>query len=190
MKMKTRKRIRDGPLWPVLIAAIFFSLGGGFVIAYESGLGPDILGHDVGEIDWSGTIPSIRIDQTCLGGDCRYFWPSFQDTRCDQPTRCSQICIGTSCKSSWPAAVSLPPNCDDYSLPKWTGSAWSCVPVDIGAPLYYDCPSMYSACSGLPCEGQQSAYSYCYRSVNGGWGFCTGCGCYYSQMVACTPRYS
>lgn len=186
---KERKEPKE-QLWPILLVIISFSLGAVFVIAYESGLSPDILGHDLGEIDWSKTIPIIRTDEICLMGNCRTSWPVSTDTRCNTPGRCGQICLGSGCMSSWPVSVPLPPNCGDYSLPKWTGSGWGCVPVDIGAPLYYACPSLSSSCaSTFPCRGQYSPVSYCYRSVYVG-GFCSGCGCYSTQGVACLPRYS
>lgn len=53
-----------------------FLLAIGFAIAYNSGLPPSILGHDVDEIDWSKSISQIKTDEICIGSDCKTSWPT------------------------------------------------------------------------------------------------------------------
>jgi len=55
----------------VLGILIFASLG---VYAF-GGSTPTIMGHSVGEIDWSGVIQKIKTNELCLGDNCKTDWP-------------------------------------------------------------------------------------------------------------------
>ncbi|MBN2330427.1 MAG: hypothetical protein JXC85_01300 [Candidatus Aenigmarchaeota archaeon] len=174
----------------VLLLSVIFLIGSGFVVATGSD-DPVLHGHDVGEIDWSKTIPLIRTNQICISGTCRTVWPSATDTRCDVAGRCSHVCIYSDCRTGWPFMLPVPPTCSGENVPRWTGSAWTCSLVNINGPLYYQCPSLTNNCvQSYPCKGQRSAIPYCNGQRQAFTDFCTGCGCYVSVSHSCRPVYT
>lgn len=178
--------VKEHPLFIVIVIILLFGVG--LVIATGSN-NPPLHGHDVDEVDWSKTIPALRTNQLCMPGNCRTTWPSMTDTRCDIPGRCGQVCIGSVCRSSWAGILPEPPVCGGEQVPRWTGSGWSCVLVDIIGPLYYQCPSLTSNCVSNPCIGQRSAFNSCYSQRYTGGGFCSGCGCWQGVRISCRPVY-
>ncbi|MCK4650481.1 hypothetical protein KAT36_04600 [Candidatus Pacearchaeota archaeon] len=64
---------RNLHLW---VFGFVFLFAIGFVVAYNSGASPSVMGHDVDEIDWSKSITQLKANKICIGGDCKTSWPS------------------------------------------------------------------------------------------------------------------
>lgn len=174
----------------LFVLSMILLVGAGLAMATGSN-DPTLHGHDIGEIDWSKTIPTLITNRVCLSGSCHNNWPTFTDTRCDTAGGCGQLCLPTGCRASWPSLIPEPPVCGGEQMPRWTGGAWTCALVDVSGPLYYQCPNLARSCvTAYPCKGQRSAIPTCNTERNNGLNFCMYCGCYTTRTVYCDPVYT
>ena len=112
MAININLKIQKKDVW-LIAAIIVFLVGVGYVIAYNSGASPSIMGHSIEELE----NVQQRIVGTCASGNsirvinsdgsvtCEADTDTDTDTRCDTSGRCSQVCIGNDCKSTWGAAI-------------------------------------------------------------------------------------
>lgn len=124
--MSINIQIEKKHLW-LLVSVMVFLLAVGYVIAFNSGASPSIMGHSAEELEGvcktDGTgCPSLgsglqsRVTGICGEGSsirtinadgsvvCEIddTGSSGTDTRCDTSGRCTQVCVGSTCRTSWP----------------------------------------------------------------------------------------
>jgi len=84
--MKKRDGSINKLLYTLLALCVFIIMGMGvFIVNAYGGTQPSVMGHSIGEMDWSESIPSLKADSLeagsiNLGGVAKTSWPVLSET--------------------------------------------------------------------------------------------------------------
>lgn len=150
-------QIQKKDLW-LLAAIMIFLVGVGYVIAYNSGSSPSVMGHSAEELEGvqrritgtCGAGSSIRVINTNGTVTCETDDGAGTDTRCDTSGTCAQVCIGTNCRSSWPVDTDtrcdVSGRCSQICIGTTCKSSWAAAICTWGSKTYTTGAECWSTC--------------------------------------------